>query len=45
MIKYVCAMLQACHKGHTEVVKEILEFKPNLGLLQVDTYAIWSSYR
>ena len=28
-------LFKACHKGHEEVVKEILRFKPRLDTLQV----------
>jgi ankyrin repeat protein len=28
-------LFKACHKGHLEVVQELLANKPNIGLLQV----------
>ena len=30
-------LFKACHKGHEEVVKEILKYNPRLGNLQVDS--------
>jgi len=28
-------LFKACHKGHIEVVQELLKHRPSLGLLQV----------
>ena len=32
------ALFKACHKGHVEIVEELLNYKPNLSLLPVSLF-------